>query len=191
MSLISYIVLALAFGICSMTLFRRCGEASPVQLLPGLGVVAAVAAVHAVLYWLGCLVGDMMAFYSPEEPERYNDTNSYIFLGLAAMVILKLLAPYLRREPQLPVFDLGDWRAVMAMAVATGVNVLLVGMGAGFVEQDFSVHKIIWPMLIASLLLGYMGLMFGRQKVDLRPRRWTILASILILAVAIAAVVNA
>ena len=46
-------------------------------------------------------------------------------------------------------------------------------------------------MLIASLLLGYVGLMFGRQKVDLRPRRWTILASILILAVAIAAVVNA
>jgi hypothetical protein len=33
--------------------------------------------------------------------------------------------------------------------------------------------------------------MFGRQKVQLRPRRWMILASVLLIAVAIAAVVNA
>lgn len=187
----SYIVIALAFGICTMLLFRRCAEATPVHLLPGLGVVAAVAVVHAALYWLGTTVGDMLAFRSPEEPGRYSDLNSYVFLGLAAMVALKMMGPYLRREAQLPLFNLADWWAVLAMAVATGVNVLLTGVGVGFVDPQPSIHKVLWPLLTASLLLGYLGLMFGRQKVDLRPRRWMIIACILLLGVAIAAVINA
>ncbi len=191
MSLISYIILALAFGIDAMLLFRRCGEATPVQLLPGLGIVAAVAVIHTVLYWLGAWVGNYLAFYSPEEPDRYNDLNSYVFLGLAVVVAIKLLAPYLRREPQLPVFNLTNRLAVLSMAVATGVNILLVGVGTGFVEQIPNVHKIVWPLLATGTLLGYLGLMFGRQKVDLRPRRWMVIASVLLLGVAIAAVVNA
>ena len=191
MSLVSYIVLALAFGIGAMLLFRRCGEATPVQLMPGLGIVATLAAIHAALYWLGALVGSYLAFYTPEEPDRYNDLNSYVFLGLAAVVAFKMLAPYLRREPQLPIFNLADKLAVLSMAVATGVNVLLVGVGTGFVEPEPNVHKIIWPLLITSILLGYLGLMFGRQKVDLRPRRWMIIACVLLLGVAMAAVINA
>ena len=191
MSLVSYIILALAFGIVAMLLFRRCGEATPVQLLLGLGIVAAVAVIHTALYWLGTLLGGLLMFYSPEEPDRYNDLNSYVLMGLAVVVALKLLAPYLRREPQLPVFNLTDKLAVLAMAAATGINVLLVGIGVGFVDSCPDVHKIIWPLLVTSILLGYLGLMFGRQKVDLRPRRWMVIASVMLLGVAIAAVVNA
>lgn len=191
MSIVSYIVIALALGIVNMLLFRRCGEATPVRLTAGLVIVLAVAVIHVILYYLGSRVGSLLSLHSPDDPFMYADVNAYIFLGLTLMVIIKMFAPYLRKEPRLPLFNLGDRRSVVAMAVATGINVLLVGIGTGFAEQGHAVHKIVWPLLTASLLLGYLGLMFGRQKVQLRPRRWMVVACVLLLGTAIAACVNA
>lgn len=186
MPIASTIILALALGISAMLLLHRCSEQSAIQLLPGIGVVAATAVIHTLLFWLGQFVGSMLSFQSEEDPTRYTDVNSYIFLGLTAIVVLKMLAPYLRREPRLPVFDLTQHLAVLAMAVSTGTNVLLIGVGVGFVGSSSPI-----ALLVATLVLGTLGLMFGRQKVELRPRRWMIIASVLLLGVAIAAVINA
>lgn len=191
MSIVSYIVLALALGLVNMLLFRRCGEATPVRLSVGLLQVMLLSAIHVALYCLGSWVGRLLSLHSPDDPFMYADINAYIFLGINLVVIIKLFAPYLRKEPRLPLFNLTDSRSVLAMAVATGINVLLVGLGTGFVESGHAIHKLLWPLLIASLLLGYLGLMFGRQKVQLRPRRWMLLACVLLLATAIAACVNA
>lgn len=191
MSIVSYIVIALALGVVNMLLFRRCGEATPVRLSAGLLLVLVVSAVQAAMYYLGSRVGSLLRLHSPADPHMYDDYNAYIFLGMNLVVIIKLLAPYLRREPRLPLFNLADRRSVLAMAAATGINVLLVGIGTGFVEQGHAIHKIVWPLLTASLLLGYLGLMFGRQKVQLRPRRWMVVACVLLLGTAIAACVNA
>lgn len=191
MSIVSFIVIALAMGIVNMLLFRRCGEATPVRLSSGLLIVLAVSAVHVLLYYLGAFVGSLLSLYSPTDAHMYDDVNAYIFLGMVIVVIIKMLVPYFRKQPRLPVFDLRSGLAVSAMAAATGINVLLVGIGVGIADTDASVHAILWPMLIASFLLGYVGLMFGRQKVQLRPRRWMVLACVLLLATAIAACVNA
>ena len=191
MSIVSYIVLALALGISSMLLFRRCGEATPVRLSAGLLTVVEVSAIHVLFLYLGHLLGRLLCLYSPTDPHMYDDVNAYIFLGITITVIVKMLSPYLRREPRLAVFDLRSGKAVLAMAAATGINVLLIGIGTGFVESGYAVHKIIWPLLTADILLGYLGLMFGRRKVALRPRRWMIVCCVLLLGVAIAATVNA
>ena len=191
MSIVSYIVIALALGVVNMLLFRRCGEATPVRLSAGLLIVLVVSVIQVGMYRLGSMVGSFLSLHSPSDPYMYADVNAYIFLGMSIVVILKMLVPYLRKEPRLPLFNLRDMGSVLVMAVATGINVMLLGIGTGFVEQGHAVHKLIWPLLIASLLLGYMGLMFGRQKVQLRPRRWMVLASVLLLATAIAACVNA
>lgn len=191
MSIASYIVIALALGLVNMVLFRRCGEATPVRLSAGLLIVLGVSAVHAVLYYLGAALGNLMRLDSASDSQMYDDVNAYIFLGIVLVVIIKMLVPYLRREPRLPVFSLARTGSVLAMAVATGINVLLVGIGVGFADSEVAVHALLWPLLVAGFLLGYMGLMFGRRKVDMRPRRWMVLASVLLLATAIAACVNA
>lgn len=191
MSIVSYIVIALALGLVNMLLFRRCGEATPVRLSEGLFIVCVVSAIQVLMYYLGSLVGGMLSLHSPSDPSMYADINAYIFLGISIVVILKLLVPYLRKEPQLPLFNLGNTWSVLAMAVATGINVLLLGIGTGFVESGHALHKLLWPLLITSVLLGYLGLMFGRQKIELRPRRWMLLACLLLLATAIAACVIA
>ena len=191
MSIVSYIVIALAMGIVNMLLFRRCGEATPVRLSVGLLYVLIVSVIHTACLYLGSMVGSLLSLHSLDDPYMYSDINAYIFLGMCIVVIIKMLAPYLRKEPRLPLFNLDDSRSVLAMAVATGINVLLVGIGTGFVENGYAVHKLIWPLLTASFLLGYLGLMFGRQKVQMRPRRWMVVACVLLLGTAIAACVNA
>ena len=191
MSIVSFIVIALALGICNMILFRRCGEATPVRLSAGLLTVVTVSVIHVMFLYLGNVLGHLLSFQSPTNPHMYDDVNAYIFLGITLIVIIKQLRPYLRRNPQLPVFSLNNNITVLAMAAATGINVLLIGIGTGIVSDSVNIHKILWPLLVASILLGYLGLMFGRQKVALRPRRWMIVSSVLLLGVAIAAVVNA
>ena len=193
MSIASYIVIALAMGIVNMLFFRRSGEAAPMRLSEGLLVILAQSAIHAAIYYLGGLIGILLSMYSPSDPTMYADINAYIFLGMVVIVIIKLLFHYLRKEPRLPVFDLekGSFWVFSSMVVATGINVFLVGIGAGFVELGNPVHKMLWPMFGMSFVFGYLGLMFGRQKVAMRPRRWMIVACILLLGTAIAAVVNA
>ena len=190
MSIVSVIVVALALGVVNMLLFRRCGEATPVRLTTGLLIVLGVSAIHVLLYYLGTLTGGLLALYSPSDEHLYDDVNAYIFLGIVLVVDLKMLWPYLRREPRLPVFDLRSAKSVLAMAVASGVNVLLVGIGMGFVAHSQS-DTSVWPLLVSCILLSYLGLMLGRRKVQLRPRRWMVMACVLLLGTAIAACVNA
>lgn len=192
MHVATYIVLALAFGINAMLLMRRCAEATPVKLTKGIAIMLIVSAINSLLFLLGMSIGDLLRIEGSNGPEIYARTNAYIFLGMVVIVTLRMLLPYLRRKPQLAVFNLRNWGSIIAMAVANGINILLIGLGLGFVNAlSNSIHWAVWPLFISILLLGYIGMMFGRQKVEMRPRRWMIVACILILGCAIAAVVNA
>ena len=191
MSIATYIVLSIAFAIATMLLMRRCAETTPVKLTKGLAIMFVTATIYVLLFILGITLGDLLRIEGADAPQLYARTNAYIFLGLTIFVALRMLLPHLKRKPQLPVFDLRNWSSVIAMSVASGINVLLIGLGLGFVMPIAGhVHWAIWPLFISSVLLGYTGIMFGRQKVTIRPLRWMIVACILLLGCGIAAVVN-
>lgn len=191
MSIATYIVLSIAFAIATMLLMRRCAETTPVKLTKGIAIMLVTALIYVILFVIGVSLGDLLRFEGADAPELYARTNAYIFLGLTLFVALRMLLPYLKRNPQLPIFDLRKWGGVAAMSVASGINVMLVGLGLGFVTPlTGHIHWAIWPLFISTTLLGYMGIMFGRQKVTIRPRRWMIIACILLLGCGIAAVVN-
>ncbi len=191
MSIATYIVLSIAFGVTAMLLMRRCAETTPVKLTKGLAIMFVTATIYVLLFILGITLGDLLRIEGADAPQLYARTNAYIFLGLTIFVALRMLLPHLKRKPQLPVFDLRNWSSVIAMSVASGINVLLIGLGLGFVMPIAGhVHWAIWPLFISSVLLGYTGIMFGRQKVTIRPLRWMIVACILLLGCGIAAVVN-
>lgn len=193
MSIISFIIIAIALGISTMVLIKRCAEATPVRLSAGLLIATMVAMVHTVLFIVGMLAGNLLRFESADDPFAYTEVNSLVLMGMTVVVLLKLLSPYLRREPKLAVFPLnGGLGRTLLMTVASGINIFLLGMGVGFVallSQD--VHRAVWPLFTLTLLFSYLGIMYGRQKVEMRPRRWIIISCVLLLGVAIAAVVNA
>lgn len=193
MSIISFIIIAIALGISTMVLIKRCAEATPVRLSAGLLIATMVAMVHTVLFIVGMLAGNLLRFESADDPFAYAEVNSLVLMGMTVMVLLKLLSPYLRREPKLAVFPLnGGLGRTLLMTVASGINIFLLGMGVGFVALlSQGVHRAVWPLFTLTLLFSYLGIMYGRQKVEMRPRRWIIISCVLLLGVAIAAVVNA
>ncbi len=190
MHLAAYIVIAIAFGISNMLLFRRCAELTPIRLSRGLLLCLVTAVAQAALLLLGMLLGDLLSFELHGDGDAFRGTNALIFLGLDIFVLLRMLLPYLHREPRLPLFDLGSNSACVALAVTAAINPMLVGLGAGFVAP-VAVYKVLWPMLLLCFPLGYWGVMLGRQKVAVRPARWMAIAAIMLLGVGIAAVVNA
>ena len=192
MHLVAYIVIALAFAISNMLLFRRCAELTPIRLTRGLGLTLCVAAVQTALFLLGWVLGDLLRFELPDDASAFSTANAMIFLGLDIFVMLRMLLPYLRREPRLPLFDLGNNKATIAMSLTAAINPLLVGLGTGFVASTSDIYKV-WPiaMLVLLWLLGYWGVMLGRRKVAIRPVRWMVIAAIMLLGVGIATMVNA
>ena len=193
MHLAAYIVMALAFAISNMILFRRCAELTPIRLSRGLLLTLVVAVTQTIaLYWIGLIIGNMLRFELADNPNAFNTANALVFLGLDLFVLLRMLIPYLRREPRLPLFDLTNSNAFWALSFTAAINPLLVGLGAGFVAMQPDIH-IIWYIVIVLLLwlFGYWGIMLGRQKVAVRPIRWMVIAAILLLGVGIAAIVNA
>ncbi len=193
MSIVSFIVIAIAFGISAMLLMRRCTEAAPVMLSSGLLISFMVAVVHVALFCLGILLGNMLRFELPGEPEAFLKSNAFVFLGLAIMVSIKMMWPYRGRKTQPVAYDLnaGVFR-VLLFIVATGVNGFLLGVGAGFVTPLAGhFHRAFWPLFVATFLFSYLGIMYGRQQVKLRPRRWMVVSAVILIVTAIAAVVNA
>ncbi len=191
MTIAAYIVVAAAMSITDMLLFRRCAEPYPVRLSTGLTIALIVALVQAALYMAGIAIGDLLRLESTSDATMYSRPNAYISLGLFIIVILKFLLPYLRREPKLPTFNIQEMKPIVAMAFATGINMLLIGIAMGFASQiERNIHVATWPMLGMTFLFSYFGIMFGRQKVTMRPRRWMIVTCVLLLGTAIAAVVN-
>lgn len=193
MSIISFIVIAIAFGISAMLLMRRCADAVPVQLSSGLLISLNIAVVHAALFCLGILLGNMLRFELPDDPDAFARPNAFIFLGLSIFVAIKMLWPYMGRKTKPTAYDLnaGTLR-VMLFTVATGINGFLLGMGVGFVVPLAEhLHSALWPMLLSLLLFSFLGIMYGRQHVALRPRRWMVVSALILIVTAIAAVVNA
>lgn len=192
MHIATYIVLSLAFGISNMLLFRRCAELTPIRLTWGLWLSFFVAAMQAALFLGGMAIGNLLRFELPDNPDAFTNANALIFFGLTIFVMLRMLLPYLRREPKLPLFDLTNDKIRFALALTAAINPLLVGLGAGFVASSAQ-FSIVLPlvMLVLMWLFGYWGIMLGRRKVTMRPRRWMIVSCALLLGVAIAAIVNA
>ena len=191
MLIAAYIVLAIAFGINLMLLFHRCMSAVQIRLSHGLVATLVIVAIQTGLFMLGMLFGNLLRFELPEQTDAFARTNALVCMGLTVFVAVRSLLPYLRREPRLPLFKIALWMPVVGMALATGINHFLLGLGCGFVaslSDDF--HKVLWPMLVLQFLIGYWGLMLGRQKVKIRPRRWEVVAVVLMIGVAVAAVVN-
>ena len=157
MFIVFFIVLSLALGISAMLLMYRCAEATPVQLSSGMLVSFTTAVVHVVLFCLGIYLGNKLHFVDANDPTAYARQNALVLLGLAVIVALKQLFPYMGRRTQLAV--LGEY-----------------------------LHAALWPLLVFTFLFSVLGVMFGRQHVPLRPRRWIGLSSMIIFMTALCVV---
>lgn len=191
MSIVSFIVTAIAFGIICLVTYSRCAAAVQPRLSAGLLTVIAITIAQLAMYLLGIAIGNILRLEAVGDNELYNTQNAYIALGLIIIVVIKTIAPYLKRKPQLPIFDLTHFAPAASMAIVMGLDIFLVGIAIGFVSPlQNNILKSIIPFVISTFTLGFIGIMFGRQKVKIRPKRWILVASLMLVVCAIAIVVN-
>ena len=184
MTVFAYILVSLSFGLTMMLLFRACAEKTPIRLTKALAETLFVAAVHVVLFWVGQRIGGLLRFADAQEPELYRHTNDLFFLGMMAVVAVRWVVAAFRRKEE-TAYDIERWSTVAALAVATGSGVFFIGIADGFLGVVHSRWAMAIPLLLAEFLLAYLGVMMGRRHKRPTARRWRLLASVLLLAVAL------
>ncbi|MBQ9418232.1 MAG: hypothetical protein IJU19_06590 [Bacteroidales bacterium] len=191
MTIVFYLVLALAFSIADMLLLHRCTQSASIRLTRGLGVALLIASVQTSLFLLGQWTGNLLRFELPDNPNAFTTANTLVFIGLDLFVVLRMLSPYLRKKAVLPEFNLDSNQAVAALGFASGINLLLLGLGCGFIRLVYiDFHAALWPLLILTMLASYWGIMLGRRSITLRPKRWMLFASLLLAGLAVAALLQ-
>ena len=190
MSIIEYIVIGLAFGIESMIVMYRHARLGSLRLTQGLLASLIFAAIYGLLAMAGMYIGDLLHFDDMINPnsKAYVTTNVLVFIGLTAVVCIKMLLAMRneKKDTAEVVYDLRRTSTVVALALATGVNLLILFLGVGFVDaSSHSMVAAILPLFVCVFLFSYLGIMFGRQQTPLRPRRWQFIIILMLLAIAI------
>lgn len=190
MYIVIFIVLSIALGISAMLLMHRSVEATPVRLSSGILISFATALVHVALFCLGIWLGNKLFLNNNGDPTPYVKQNALVFLGLAVMVALKQFLPYMGRRTKTAAYDLNaGFVQVFLFTVFTGINGFLLGFGIGFVAMlGECFHAALWPLFILTFLFSVLGIMFGRQHVPMRSRRWMGLSSLIIFMTALCTV---
>ena len=190
MYIVFFIVLSLALGISVFLLMHRCADARPIPLSSGVLVSFATAVMHVALFCLGIFLGNKFCFMENGDPLVYAKQNALVLLGLSIFVALKQLLPYMGRRTKPASYDLNAGvLQVFLLTIATGTNGFLLGFGVGFVAMlGECLHAALWPLFVMTFLFSVLGIMFGRQHVPLRPRRWMALSSLLLFVTALCVV---
>lgn|SRR5574344_1437201 len=178
MSIIDYLVIALAMGIEALVAMRSCAEQTPIRLTKGLGISLTMAIVYTAFMCAGMAISNLLRFELPE-------VDRMILFGLFSVVIIKLLFG-IRKGHALPAYNIAQYGTSVLLAVATGINVLLIGLGVGFVgnlSTDWLKGGI--SLMVFVFLFSFWGVMLGRQKIDIRQRRWQLFAVLFLLVIAI------
>ena len=186
MSIFEYIAIALAFSIESMTVMRTQAEKTRIPLTQGVGIAVLFAIAYALMMLAGLRIGNILRFEDTITPNAYATANTLVYVGLSVLLAIKIIAQTLKKKGSSATYDISRWPTVIALALASSIDALILGLGIGFLPQtDSDILKATIPLLIGIFLLSYLGIMFGRQATPLRQRRWHILSVLLLLSIAI------
>jgi len=180
MSVIEYLILAVALAVPVMVQLAASASRVRIRLTRGLAVSLLIALVHSLLLLAGIYVGNLLRF-------GYPDYDNLIYLGLMVAVALRMFFPAFRKQSkEQPAADISQWLTVLLFGIASGTNTLFVGLGLGF-RVDF--HTDLWraaiPLVVVLFLMCYLAIMLGRTGKPLRARRWQLIAVLFLLVFAV------
>lgn len=179
MTIISYIVLALAVGIQVLLSMRDCAEQTPIQLNKGLLHSAILAIIFILMMGLGIWIANI---FLPSYPD---DVAGMVTLGIFLVVIAKIFFGT-KKGSNVSAYDISRSGTMVLLSIALGINVFLLGLGAGFVGQfESDLLKMAIPMFLLVFPMSMWGIMLGRNKIDIRPRRWRLISVLCLLVVAV------
>lgn len=192
MSVVEYIVLSFALGMDVFTVMQQSAQGRELRLSKGLLGSFIASLVVGCLFCAGMAIGGVIRF-SPGTPdpnavltnELLSNTDNLVYLGLMIFVALRYVFTARRREKQNLSYDVTQIKNYVLIALMLGVNALIVGLAVGF--RYGSLRCLFGGIIVAVMytVLSFVGIMFGRQRVEIHARRWLLIASLVLLAFAL------
>lgn len=189
MTIVEYILLAIVLTFEYLLVMQVCAAKHPVALTKGLAESLVVALIGGAMIALGMFLGHFMRF-TPDvlDPTTaaqnawQQQTDKMIYVGLMVVVALRILLTAWSKKQEAPAYDISQWGTAMMLSVVLGINVFLAGLALGFyVSFSADVWKAVVPVAVCALLFSFVGIMFGRQHVALRTRRWKLIIALFVL----------
>lgn len=193
MSILEFIILAIALSFEALIVMHGCASKTPIQLTKGLAESFTMALVSIVLLIAGIWIGNLLRFtpdsVNPDATSTnslLNDTDNLVYLGLMILVALRLLFRSGKKSRQVQPYDISRFGTALLLGVAVGINTLFVGLALGFrIPLADNLWRAAIPMVVIMTLFALLGLMLGRQQKELRARRHTLFAVLFLLAFAL------
>lgn len=193
MSVIEFIILGLALSFEILIVMNSCAKAMPVRLTKGLAESFSIALINALMLLLGIWIGNMLRFtpenIDPNAPSTNNllaETDNLVYLGLLILVAVRLLMRSGKKNRKVQPYDISKFGTVALLGIAVGINIFLVGFALGFrIPLQENIWRASIPMVVIMTLFAFLGIMLGRQNKELRARRYTLIAVLLLLAFAL------
>ena len=193
MSILEFIILALALSFEALIVMHGCALQTPVKLTKGLAEAFSIALVNALLLLVGIWLGNLLRFTPADlDPDAastnrlWSDTDNLVYLGLMILVAVRLLFRSGKKSRQVQPYDISRFPTSQLLGVAIGINTLLVGLALGFrIPMADNIWRATIPLVIFMTLFALLGTMLGRQQKELRSRRYTLFAVLFLLAFAL------
>ena len=192
MSLIEFIILAIALSFEALVVMHGCALKNKIPLTKGMAESVLVALVNAVLLIVGIWIGSKLKFTpSGIDPETSStgsllaDTDGLVYLGLLILVAVRLLFRSGRKSRQVQPYDISRYSTALLLGVALGINTLIVGLAVGFRPVMSNLWAAAVPLFVIMTLMAFLGVMLGRSGKEIRARRYTLFAVLFLLAFAL------
>lgn len=192
MSLIEFIILAIALSFEALVVMHGCAYKNKIPLTKGLAESAMVAFINAILLaagiWIGSKLKFMPAGIDPDASQTVSllaDTDGLVYLGLLLLVAIRLLFRSGKKGRQVQPYDIRRFGTAILLGVALGINTLIIGLAVGFRPVMSNYWSAAVPLFVIMTLMSFLGVMLGRSDKEIRARRYTLFAVLFLLAFAL------
>ena len=192
MSLIEFIILAIALSFEALVVMHGCALKNKIPLTKGIAESAMVALVNALLLVAGIWIGSMLKFTpAGVDPDASStgsllaDTDGLVYLGLMLLVAIRLLFRSGKKSRQVQPYDISRFSTAILLGVALGINTLIIGLAVGFRPVLSNYWSAAVPLFVIMTLMSFLGVMLGRSDKEIRARRYTLFAVLFLLAFAL------
>ena len=207
MSLIEFIILAIALSFEALIVMHGCALKNKIPLTKGLAESAIIALVNALLLAAGIWIGSLLKFSpadastspwassagAPTSPwvssssttALLTDTDNLVYLGLMLLVAIRLLFRSGKKSRKVQPYDISRYGTALLLGVAIGINTLIVGLAVGFRPVMSNLWSASLSLFVVMTLFAFLGLMLGRSGKEIRARRYTLFAVLFLLAFAL------
>lgn len=191
MSIIEFIILAIALSFEALIVMHGCASKTSISLTKGLAESVIIALESVILMLVGLYIGNLLRFTPDSLGESttrdlLTDSDNLVCLALMIFVALRLMFRTGSKKHKAPNYDISRFGTAVLLGIAVGINSLLVGLGLGFrIDAGDNIWRASIPLFVITTIFALLGVMLGRQQKELRSRRYALVAALFILAFAL------